>query len=68
MKGYIMNYAIRLKSKIETGMKVYLTTPRATISEHMGTNNEKPLLFSSIADAEVYAQNHEINDYNVESL
>jgi len=62
-----MKYAIRLKSKVEAGFKVYLPDPVSNISEHTGGKNQKPLLFTSIGDAEVYAQSHEIHNYDVEA-
>jgi len=61
-----MKYAIRLKTKVEAGFKTYLPQVNSTLSEHIGGDNAKPMTFTSIADANVYAQNFEIKNYDVE--
>ena len=63
-----MKYGIRLKGKVEHGGFYVVPRPKSTISEHTGQDNEKPLTFDTVADAEVYAQEHEFRNYHVEPV
>lgn len=36
------------------------------LSEHTGEHNITPLLFESVEEAEVYAQNHELHSFEID--
>lgn len=38
-----------------------------SVSEYTSDGNLKPLLFNTIAEAELYAQNHEIKNFTIET-
>ena len=63
-----MKYGIRLRGTIGVGGHFLQSPGRAMIAEHGGTNNNMILEFDSIADAEIYAQNYEINNYTIEPV
>lgn len=62
-----MKYVIRLKGKLDDGFIYKLPSAKSTISEFMGSPSEEPLTFESIESAEVYAQNHEFKNYDIEA-
>lgn len=65
-----MKYIIKMR----TGLNEYGTrvndgngSPLGTLIEFAG-NQSTPLTFESIADAEIYAQDHELPNYVIEPL
>lgn len=63
-----MEYGIKLKNKLTEGGFYAEPTPRSMLSEHVGPGSQKVLTFKTQADAEVYAQNHEISNYTIERV
>ena len=49
--------------KLNSGKGEFLKS----VSEYTADGNLKPILFSTISEAEIYAQNHEIKNYTIES-
>ena len=65
-----MKYIIKMRTGInEYGTRVRdeYGSPLGTLIEFAG-NQSTPLVFSSIADAEIYAQDHELPNYVIETL
>lgn len=60
-----MKYAIKLKDKLGVGGELLVLEPRHLVSEHTGPGNSRPVTFETMGEAEVYAQNHEIPDYEI---
>ena len=54
-----MKYAIKLKANNAQGFSVF-----SMLSEYTGSGG-KPMVFESIGDAEVFAQNHELPNYTI---
>lgn len=63
-----MKYGIRLKGTIGIGGHFLQAAGRSLMAEHGGSNATKILEFDSIADAEIYAQNYEIRNYDIEPV
>jgi len=49
--------------KLNSGRGEFLKS----LSEYTSDGNLKPLLFATISEAELYAQNHEIKNYTIET-
>lgn len=60
-----MKYGIKIKDALGREFTFKLNQPRQTISEYTTKTSAKTLEFDSIEDAEVYAQNHELRNYEV---
>lgn len=54
-----MKYAIKLKANNSQGFTMF-----SMLSEYSGAGG-KPLTFETIADAEVFAQDHELPSYTI---
>jgi len=63
-----MKYGIKLKDRFGKDFIFRLNTPTATINEFTGATSAKPLEFKTIGEAEIYAQNHELKNYEVVPL
>lgn len=61
-----MKYGIKIKGKLDNDGFYVENRIRSILSEHTGHDNEKPLLFDSCSEAEIYAQNLELKNYSVE--
>lgn len=64
----MIKYGIKLKGKLEHNGFYVETNLKSVISEFIGMKSVIPLEFKSIAEAEVYAQNHEFKNYNIEAI
>jgi hypothetical protein len=63
-----MKYGIKLKGKLTDGGFYSDPSVRSSISEYVSPKSVKTLEFNSIADAELYAQNHELKNYDIEVI
>ena len=61
-----MKYVIRIRGKMNEGFIYKIPSLKSSISEYMGMNSEQPLIFNDIESAELYAQNHEFKNYDIE--
>lgn len=64
----MIKYGIKLRGKLDNNGFFTEGGLRSIISEHTGPANERVLEFDSISDAEIYAQNHELRNYNIEAI
>lgn len=64
----MMKYGIKIKDRLGNDFLFKANAPRAEINEYTTKTSSKTLEFNSMGDAEVYAQNHELKNYEVVPL